>query len=94
MKIVLVSILAVVAAAAVSVYADKRKMKQSARSLGLDAPGVRVIDCEGPMFRFAVKPEEGIAWVLSGPGAAPVSIPLEELAGLIREVEEFGRNAA
>ncbi len=81
MKIVLVIILAVVAAAAVSVYADKRKMKQSARSLGLDAPGVRVIDCEGPMFRFAVKPEEGIVWVLSGPGAAPVSIPLEELAG-------------
>lgn len=81
MKIVLLLVLAAFAFAAVSVAFDKHRMKQSAKALGLDAPGVRVIDCPGPMFRFAVKPEEGIAWVLSGVKASPVSLPLAEIAG-------------
>ena len=81
MKIVLVLILAAFAFAAVSVAFDKHRMKQSTKALGLDAPGVRVIDCPGPMFRFAVKPEEGIAWVLCGVKASPVSLPLADIAG-------------
>ena len=81
MKIVLVLILAAFALAAVSVAFDKHRMKQSAKALGLDAPGVRVIDCPGPMFRFAVKPEEGVAWVLCGVKASPVSLPLADIAG-------------
>ena len=81
MRIILVLILAGVVAAAVSVFMDKRKMKEKARALGLDAPDVRMIDCPGPMFRFAVKPEERTAYVISGVNAAPVSIPLEDIAG-------------
>ena len=72
MKIVLVLILAAFAFAAVSVAFDKHRMKQSTKALGLDGPGVRVIECPGPMFRFAVKPEEGIAWVLCGVKVSPV----------------------
>ena len=81
MRIILVLILAGVVAAAVSVFMDKRKMKEKARALGLDAPDVRVIDCQGPMFRFAVKPEERTAYVISGVNAVPVTIPLEDIAG-------------
>ena len=81
MKLVIVLILGALAAAAVSVAFDRRRMRENAKALGLDAPGVRVIDCPGPMFRFAVKPEEGIAWVISGLKVPPVSIPLEDIAG-------------
>ena len=88
MRIVLILILAAFALTAVSVAFDRQRMKQCARALGLDAPGVRVIDCIGPMFRFAVKPEERVAWVLSGVNAPPVSIPLEDLAGC--ELLDYG----
>ena len=88
MRIVLILILAAFALTAVSVAFDRQRMKQCARALGLDAPGVRVIDCMGPMFRFAVKPEERVAWVLSGVNAPPVRIPLEDLAGC--ELLDYG----
>ena len=81
MRIVLILILAAFALTAVSVAFDRQRMKQCARALGLDAPGVRVIDCIGPMFRFAVKPEERVAWVLSGVNAPPVRVPLGDIAG-------------
>ena len=81
MKLVIVLILGALAVAAVSVAFDRRRMRERTKALGLDAPNVRVIDCPGPMFRFAVKPEEGIAWVICGVKVPPVSIPLEDIAG-------------
>ena len=81
MRIVLILILAAFALTAVSVAFDRQRMKQSARALGLDAPGVRVIDCMGPMFRFAVKPEERVAWMICGGKASPASLPLADIAG-------------
>ena len=81
MRIVLVLVLAGVVAAAFSVFKDRRKMKEKARALGLDAPGVRIVDCEGPMLRFAVKPEERTAYLICGVNAAPVTVPLEDIAG-------------
>ena len=81
MWIIIVIVLALIAAAALSLWNDKRKMQANYRELGLDAPGARVVDCAGPMFRFAVKPEEGIAWVVSGLKVPPVSIPLADIAG-------------
>ena len=88
MRIVLILILAAFALTAVSVAFDRQRMKQCARALGLDAPGVRVIDCMGPMFRFAVKPEERVAWVLSGVNAPPVRVPLGDIAGC--ELLDYG----
>ena len=44
MKLLLVVIAAFAAFAAARVAAERRKLRQSARSLGLDAPAVRVID--------------------------------------------------
>ncbi len=81
MRLVLVLLLAAAAAAAVSVFADRRRMKNHARALGLDSPGVRVVDCPGPMLRFAVKPEEGTAWVVNDIKGSPTCIPLEDIAG-------------
>jgi hypothetical protein len=80
MKLLLVLIAAVLIYAVFSVAADRRKLRQSARALGLDAPGVRRADCPGLLLCFAVKPEEGVAWVIAGVNAAPVSVPLEDLA--------------
>lgn len=88
MKLLLVLIAAVLIYAVFSVAADRRKLRQSARALGLDAPGVRVVDCEGLSLRFAVKPEEGVVWIVNGPNAQPVSLALEELAGC--ELLDYG----
>ena len=88
MKIVLVLIAAVVVFAAVSVASERRKLRQSAVSLGLDAPGVRVIDCEALSLRFALKPEEGRAYVIRDVNAPPIRIPLEDLAGC--ELLDYG----
>ncbi len=88
MKLILAVIAAVVIYAVISVTGDRRKMAKSARSLGLDAPGVRRADCPGLLLCFAVKPEEGVAWVIAGANAAPVSIPLEDLAGC--ELLDYG----
>ena len=81
MRILLVLIAAAVILAAVSVGFDRRRMAQSARALGLDAPGVRTADCPGPMFRFAVKPEAGMAYLFFGAKTAPLGIPLADIAG-------------
>ena len=81
MRIILVLVLAGVVAAAVSVFMDRRKMKEKTKALGLDAPGVQVVDCEGPMLRFAIKPEERTAYLICGVNAAPVTVPLEDIAG-------------
>ncbi|MBR3557092.1 MAG: hypothetical protein IKN89_14395 [Oscillospiraceae bacterium] len=88
MKIILVVIAAVLIYAVFTVAADRRKLKQSARALGLDAPGVRAVDCEGLSLRFAVKPEEGAAYVIRDVNASPVRIPLEDLAGC--ELLDYG----
>lgn len=81
MKLVLIAFLALAVAAAVSVTLDRQKLRRSAGALGLDAPGVRSVDCQGPMLRFAVKPEEGIAYVINDVNAPPVSIPLADIDG-------------
>ncbi len=88
MKLVLVLIAALLIYAGFTVTADRRRLQQSARALGLDAPGVRVVDCEGLSLRFAVKPEEGVVWIVNGPNAQPVSLALEELAGC--ELLDYG----
>lgn len=81
MRIVLVLILGAVALAAFSVFNDKRRLAGSAKALGLDAPGVRLIDCPGPMLRFALKPEEGVVYVVNDLKASPVRLRLEDIAG-------------
>ncbi len=88
MKLILVLLLAVFVFAAVSVTAERRRLRQSARALGLDGPGVRAAECPGLLMRFAVKPEEGTAWVISGGNAPPVSIPLEDVSGC--ELLDYG----
>ena len=88
MKIVLVLVAALMVFAAVSVSADRRKLRQSAKALGLDAPGVRVIDCGALALRFALKPEEGCVYVIRDLGASPIRIPLEDVAGC--EFLEYG----
>ena len=81
MLIVLVLFLAVAAVAALGFFRDKRRQERTAKALGLDGPGVRVVDCEGPMFRFAVKWDEGVAYAVTDVNASPIRIPLEEIAG-------------
>jgi hypothetical protein len=88
MKLLLVVIAALAAFAAAKVAAERRKLRQSAGALGLDAPGVRVIDCENLAIRFAVKPEEGSVYVIHDIDAPPRRIPLEDLAGC--ELLDFG----
>ena len=81
MRVVLVLILGLGAISAVTVFADKRRLNSSAKALGLDAPGVRVIDCPGPMLRFAVKTEEGSVYVVNDIKASPIRLRLEDIAG-------------
>ena len=81
MLIAAVLFLALIAAAAFTVFRDRRRQQRTARALGLDEPGVRVVDCEGPMFRFAVKWDEGNAYAVNDIGQAPIRIPLTEIAG-------------
>ncbi len=88
MKLVLALAAALVVFSAASVFSERRKLRQSARALGLDAPGVRAAECPGLLMRFAVQPEKGVAWVIAGADAPPVSIPLEELAGC--ELLDYG----
>ena len=72
---------AVAAVAAIGFFRDKRRQERTAKALGLDGPNVRVVDCEGPMFRFAVKWDEGVAYAVNDVNASPIRIPLEEIAG-------------
>ena len=88
MKIVLVLVAALMVFAAVSVSADRRKLRQSAVSLGLDAPGVRVIDCGALALRFALKPAEGSVYVIRDLSASPIRIPLEDVSGC--ELLDYG----
>ena len=81
MKIVLVLAAALVVFAAASVSSQRRKLRQSARALGLDAPGVRVIDCGALALRFALKPSEGKVYVIRDVNASPICIPLEDVSG-------------
>ena len=81
MRIVLIFIIAVAAAAAFSLYNDSRRMKAISGELGLDAPDARVVDCAGPMFRFAVRPDEGIAYVVNNIRMRPIRIPLSAVTG-------------
>ena len=80
MLIVLVLFLAVAAVAVIGFFRDKRRQERTAKALGLDGPNVRVVDCEGPMFRFAVKWEEKVAYAVNDVNAPPIRIPLEEIA--------------
>ena len=88
MKLVLVLAAALVVFAAVSVSSQRRKLRQSARALGLDAPGVRVIDCGALALRFALKPSEGSVYVIRDVNASPICIPLEDVAGC--ELLDYG----
>ena len=81
MRVVLVLILGVAALAAFGVFNDRRRLRENTRALGLDAPNVRLIDCPGPMLRFALKPEEGEVCVVYDLRAAPVRLRLEDIAG-------------
>ena len=82
------AVAALVIFAAVSVSSQRRKLRQSALSLGLDAPGVRVIDCGALALRFALKPEEGSIYVIRDIDASPIRIPLEDVAGC--ELLDYG----
>ena len=73
--------LALALGAAAGFFLDRRRQEQTAKALGLYEEGVRLVDCEGPMFRFAVKWEEGCAYAVTDVKAAPVRIPLEDIAG-------------
>lgn len=88
MRLLLVAAAALVIFAAVSVYSQRRKLRQSARALGLDAPGVRVIDCGALALRFALKPAEGSVYVIRDVNASPIRIPLEDVAGC--ELLDYG----
>ena len=81
MLIVLALFLVLAAAAAIGFFRDRQRQQRTAKALGLDEPGVRVVDCEGPMFRFAVKWEEGVAYAVTDVNAAPIRIPLKDIAG-------------
>ena len=88
MRLLLVAAAALVIFAAVSVYSQRRKLRQSARALGLDAPGVRVIDCGALALRFALKPAEGSVYVIRDVNASPIRIPLEDVSGC--ELLDYG----
>ena len=88
MKLLLVLAAALVLFAAVKVAGERRKLRQSARALGLDAPGVRVVDCEALSLRFALKPEDGSVYVIRDVNASPICIPLEDVAGC--ELLDYG----
>ena len=81
MKIILVFILAVVAAAGVSLFNDSRRMRANSEELGLDALDAQVVDCSGPMLRFAVKWDEGNAYAVNDIRLRPIRIPLGAITG-------------